>query len=182
MIGATRTELTAPPRPAALGDVQGMAGLINGYAEQGLMLPKSPSELYRHLREYLVLTGPEGEVVGCGGLRIYRPELAEIVGLAVARGWQGLGFGSALVDRLGEIADGLGIPSVFAMTLDEGFFRRMGFHTVPRNALPDKLHGDCRGCSRKPGCSEIAMLKALRDEGGSARPRGRGRRLRVLSL
>ena len=178
MIAPAVPQAATVPRPAALRDVEPMARLINGYAEQGLMLPKSTHELYRLLREYLVVVGPDDHVVACGGLRIYRPELAEIVGLAVRQQWQGRGLGGTLIDRLVVEAEQFGIPQVFAMTLDERFFQRRGFRSVPREWLPEKLGGDCRGCARQPGCREIAVLRSLRGE--PERPAVRGRRLRVL--
>ena len=78
-------DLMAAPvlRPAGLADVEAMAAMINRFAARELMLPKSSAELYRAFREYVVLTGPAGEVVACAGLRIYSGDLAEIVGLAV---------------------------------------------------------------------------------------------------
>ena len=55
--------------------------MINRFAAQGLMLPKSTAELARSFREYSVCTAPDGDgVVACAGLRVYSPDLAEIVG------------------------------------------------------------------------------------------------------
>ena len=102
-------------RPAGLQDVHAMADMINAYAARGLMLPKSVGELSRSFREYLVVVGPEDDVVGCAGLRVYRAGLAEIVGLAVQEPWHGQGLGGLLVDRLVAEADGLGVAQVFAL-------------------------------------------------------------------
>ena len=179
MSGRAEVALAPALRAAELGQVEEMAEMINGYAARGLMLPKSTAELYRLFREFVVVTGPEGEVVACGGLRVYRPDLAEIVGLAVREAWQGRGLGSAVVDRLVEDARGLGIGQVFAMTLTEALFHRRGFHTVPRERLPEKIHADCRSCPRRPGCREIAVLREL-ESGADALHLLQGRRLRVL--
>ena len=43
-------------RPATLGDVGDMSAMINRFAAQGRMLPKSTAELARTFREYVVLT------------------------------------------------------------------------------------------------------------------------------
>lgn len=157
--------------PATLRDVEGMARLINGFARRGLMLPKTESDLSRHVREYLVATDREGRVVACGGLRIYRPGLAEIVGLAVDEANHGQGLGAALVDALLAEADGFGIDTVFAMTLEEGFFHRRGFRTVPRSRIPEKVGADCTGCFRRDGCREVAVLRSV---GGEGVPDSRG--------
>jgi amino-acid N-acetyltransferase len=155
-----------------------MSALINGYARRMLMLPKSLAELQRNFREYVVLTDRSGALVGCAGLRVYRPELAEIVGLAVSEAWQGKGLGGVLIDRLIEEARVLGIARVFAMTLQEGVFRGHGFRVVPRSSLPEKVAADCKGCDRRVGCREIAMLAELHPPSmSSARS---GRRLRIL--
>ena len=156
--GAPATAL----RRARLGDVPAMAHLINGYAARGLMLPKAPADLYRLFREYRVVTDAAGAVVACGGLRVYSPDLAEIVGLAVAEGMRGRGLGGDLVRRLVSDARGLGLARVFAMTLEEPFFHGLGFRTVPRAGLPEKEGADCRGCARRAGCPEIAVLRDLR--------------------
>jgi amino-acid N-acetyltransferase len=154
-----------------------MSALINGFAQQGLMLPKSCGELHRFFREYVVLTDKSGALVGCAGLRVYRPDLAEIVGLAVSEEWQGKGLGGVLVARLIEEARSLGITRVFAMTLSEGVFRGRGFQVVPRSSLPDKVSADCNGCDRRAGCREIAMLLNLE----TATPLVNNRRLRILT-
>jgi amino-acid N-acetyltransferase len=138
-----------------------MAALINGYAAQGLMLPKSEAELCRFFREYVVLTDKSGAIVGCAGLRVYRPELAEIIGLAVSPEWQGKGLGGVLVDRLVGQARGLSIGRVFAMALTPGVFGSRGFRVVARETVPEKVAADCRGCDRRIGCREITMLLDL---------------------
>src|SRR5687767_10463562 len=120
-----------------------MALMINRYAAEGLMLPKSPSELARAFGDYVVLVGPDG-VVACAGLRIYSEELAEIVGLAVHEDWQGRALGPRLVAHLVEEARGLGITRVFAMALREGLFHGLGFRTIPREWLPQKVAADCQ--------------------------------------
>jgi amino-acid N-acetyltransferase len=164
-------------RRARLADVEPMALMINAYAARGLMLPRTPAELYRLHRECVVVTDARGQVVACGGLRIYGPHLAEIVSLAVREDLHGRGIGAGVVDRLLEDARRLGIDGVFAMTLEEGFFHRKGFARVPRNQLPEKMSGDCRTCARREGCRELAVYRRL-----STTPRGvlEGRRLRVV--
>lgn len=177
-------DLIAVPdlRSARLGDVESMAAMINRFAAQGLMLPKSTTELSRSFREYLVLTGPDG-VAACAGLRVYSPDLAEIVGLAVDEGWQGRGLGSRLVAQLVEEAKRLSIKRLFAMALKDGFFHPHGFRTVPREWLPEKIAADCRGCSRRSGCNEIAVLLDL-DPGAAplGAPRSRARRKGELKV
>jgi amino-acid N-acetyltransferase len=160
-------------RPARLPDVEGMARMINRYASKGLMLPKSPAELSRHFREYIVLTEADGGVVACGGLRVYSSELAEIVGLAVDEDWQGHGLGRRVVEQLTDEARSLGIKRVFAMAFHTEFFGPLGFRTIPREWLPEKMSADCIGCARRIGCREIALLKDLDPKAPSLAKRAR---------
>ena len=183
-------DLMAAPvlRPAGLADVETMAEMINRFAARELMLPKSSAELFRAFREYVVLTGPTGEVVACAGLRIYSGETAEIVGLAVHEDWQGHGLGPRLVAHLVEEGRRVGVRRVFAMALQPGFFEALGFRTIPREWLPEKIAGDCRTCARRAGCIEVALITELDAHAAPlgppararARQRGRVTPLRVL--
>jgi hypothetical protein len=55
----------------------------------------------------------------------------------------------------------LEIRTVFALTLQEGFFHRLGFRTVPRETFPLEVWADCRGCEKLHACNEIAVAKDL---------------------
>jgi len=173
-------------RPAGLTDVETMAEMINRFAARELMLPKSSSELYRAFRDYVVLTGSAGEVVACAGLKVYSPDLAEIVGLAVHEDWQGRGLGPRLVAQLIEEGRRIGVRRVFAMALQPGFFEALGFRAIPREWLPEKVTGDCRGCARRAGCVEVALIAELDSEAAPLGPpdpaRARRARSRVLPL
>jgi amino-acid N-acetyltransferase len=149
-------------RPAAIADMLQVEPLINGFAAQNLMLPKTREQLVRLFREFVVAADEHGRVVGCGGLRIFSPTLAEIISLAVAPETQGLGLGGRIVERLVEDAETLGITSVFALTLRDGFFHRLGFRTVPKEMFPAKVWSDCRSCPKLHACDEIAVVKEVR--------------------
>ncbi len=155
-----------------LADVETMSRMINRYAAKGLMLPKSPAELSRNFREYVVLLGPGG-VVACGGLRVYSNELAEVVGLAVHEEWQGGGLGSRVVEHLIEEARALEIKRVFAMAFEPRFFHPIGFRTIPREWLPEKVASDCVGCARRMECKEVAVLMDLDSDAPSLASRAR---------
>lgn len=148
-------------RPAVPADVTAMAELINRYADEGLMLPKTPEALFRSIRDFVVVVDMSGMLCACGGLRVYSAESAEIVGLAVSSAWQGRGLGALIVDRLVSDARSLNIARVFAMTLNEAFFARHGFRGIPRGLLPEKERADCRGCPRRMGCKEVAVQRVL---------------------
>lgn len=151
-------------RPAVFADVGPMTELINGYANHGLMLPKTPGQLYRALREFVIATDADGRLLGCGALRIYDAGLAEICSLAVADAARGLGVGRKVVETLHAEAVAFGLPRVFALTLEPGFFHRLGYETVDREVLPQKIEADCVGCPRRHACNEIAVVRILAPE------------------
>lgn len=151
-------------RPAAFADVGPVTELINGYANHGLMLPKTAGQLYRALREFVIATDAGGRLLGCGALRIYDAGLAEICSLAVADAARGLGVGRRIVEALHGEAVAFGLPRVFALTLEPGFFHRLGYETVDREVLPQKIEADCVGCPRRHACNEIAVVRILAPE------------------
>jgi N-acetylglutamate synthase-like GNAT family acetyltransferase len=158
-------DLSTELRCARACDVPGIVDLIRRYSSKGLMLPKTRDQIVLSLEDFLVV-GWQGTVVACGGLRVYSSRRAEVVSLAVAEAWQGLGMGAAILDALLEQGREREIAEVFAMTLNEGFFRAQGFHCVPVSDLPEKVQGDCVGCPRRLGCREIAVLRSLRTASG----------------
>jgi amino-acid N-acetyltransferase len=148
-------------RPARPADMAPAEALINAFAAQNLMLPKTSEQLVRMFREFIVAVDGEGRVLGCGGLRVFSPTLAEIVSLAVHPATQGMGLGGRIVDRLVEDAGTLGISTVFALTLRESFFHRCGFHTAPKEMFPAKVWSDCRNCPKLHACDEIAVVREV---------------------
>lgn len=148
-------------RPARIADMRAIEPLINGFARKNLMLPKTADQLTRNFREFVVAVDADDRVVGCGALRVYNEQLAEIASLAVDEAAHGLGVGRLLVEHLLDQGRGLGIQSVFALTLQELFFHRLGFRTVSREMFPVKVWADCRLCPKLHACDEIAVAMEL---------------------
>jgi len=144
-------------RRARVADVPTMARLINGYASQGLMLPKSQFDLYQGIRDFVVVTRGQ-ELVGCGALQVFWHDLAEIRSLAVKEDWMGQGIGRLMVQRLVADARSLGIPRIFTLTYRRSFFQKLGFRVVPTESLPQKIWSDCLNCPKYPDCDETAMI------------------------
>lgn len=148
-------------RPATPADMAEVEPLINGFAGRNLMLPKNRDQLVRHFREFIVAVDREGRVVGCGALRVFTESLGEIASLAVAERAHGAGIGRRIVERLMEQARELGLRTVFALTLQEVFFHRLGFRTVPKENFPLKVWSDCRACPKLHACDEVAVALEL---------------------
>jgi amino-acid N-acetyltransferase len=147
-------------RKAKVSDVSQMADLINSYAAQGEMLPKSLNQIYQSLRDFMVVE-ESGQIVGCGALHIVWDDLAEIRSLAVVEGRWGNGLGRQMVTCLLEEARQLGLPTVFALTYREEFFKKMGFQVVDKDTLPRKIWVDCIDCLKFPHCDETAVVLHL---------------------
>ena len=148
-------------RPARIGDMTQVAPLINGFATRGLMLPKSEEQLIRTFREFVLAFDENGRVIGCAGLRVYSPDLAELCALAVDSRAHGRGVGRMLVEAIVEQAAELGLRTLFAMTLEDGFFHRLGFRTVQKELFPQKIAADCVGCAKRHACPEIAVARVI---------------------
>ena len=147
-------------RKAKMADVEGMHGLINSYAQQGLMLARSRNTLYENLREFTVAEA-DGKVVGVAGLHILWEDLVEIRATAIDPEYIKQGIGSQIVESLIQETKELGIPKVFALTYQPGFFAKNGFQLVPMDSLPHKVWKECINCPKFPKCDETAMLLEL---------------------
>lgn len=150
-------------RNAKISDAKAISALINCYAEHDKMLFRSLAEIYENLQMFLVAQEDE-TVVGCCALEIIWSDLAEIKSLAVAPGQKGKGLGRALVAAAVNQARQLGVPRVFALTLEPRFFERVGFSIVAKEDLPMKVWSDCARCPKQQECDEIAVAKSLTDE------------------
>lgn len=163
---APRPEPAAPAaaalvRPAAIADVPEIHHLLEIYASQGNLLPRSMSELYRHLRDFFVVDF-EGRPVGCGALEIFTENLGEVRSLVVADGHKGRGYGRMLVERIVEEARIIGLKRIMALTYVPDFFHKLEFRTVAKETLPEKVWSVCVKCYKYNHCDEIAVLRELK--------------------
>lgn len=159
--------MTPVIRPAAEADIPAIASLINGFAAQNLMLPRSEAQVSLALPDFVV--AEEGnELVGCGSLIALTPDLAEIRSLAVSGAHHGNGVGGHIVAALIDLARARGIEQVFALTLRPNFFQRQGFHIVDRWGLTPKIWHECVFCPKFHRCDEVAMLLNLVEPSAAA--------------
>jgi len=161
---AERTTFRPPAavtvRRARVADMLQVEPLINGFAKQELMLPKTVEQLSRNFREFVVAE-QHGRIIGCAALRVYTPQLAELGSLAVSEAAHGLGVGRKLVAAVEAEAASHGIGTVFALTLQDVFFHKQGYRTVPKEMFPLKVWSDCRACPKLHACDEIAVVKEI---------------------
>src|SRR5580658_11326614 len=148
-------------RKATLRDIPALLQLINGYAAQGIMLPRTEFEISENIRDFTVVyAGPQ--LLGCGALHFYTPVSGEVRSLAVAPVSKRGGIGRLLVEALENEAIHNDLQAIFAFTYVADFFRKVGFHQVDRGLLPLKVWKDCLTCPKFECCDEIAVIKALR--------------------
>lgn len=144
-------------RQAKIPDAQAIHALVSSYAELDKMLFLSMAEIYENLQQFTVAE-VNGQLVGCCALQIVWSDLAEIKSLAIDKAFLDKGIGKALVLAVIEQAQGLGLEKVFALTLEDGFFKKLGFKEVAKEALPMKVWSDCAKCAKQDCCDETAMI------------------------
>jgi amino-acid N-acetyltransferase len=151
---------TVTCRRASQQDVDTLYQIIQGYAEKGIMLPRTRETLLDQIDTFVVAI-IEDELVGCGALTRLGKDLVEIRSLGVTDGHKGQGIGKKLVSFLVEEARAQEIPKVMALTYEVAFFERNGFTVVPKEIFPEKVWRDCIHCKKQHCCDEIAVLKRL---------------------
>lgn len=112
-----------------------------------------------HIGNFLV-AHDEGGLAACGGLEVYGLT-ALVRSVAVAEAHRGQGLGQALVARLSALAVDQRVRTLVLLTeTAEPYFRKLGFDSVPRSALPEavKVSAEFRGACPD---SATAMLKRL---------------------
>jgi len=149
-------------RKAAVKDVKQIYDLLRGYAEQGVLLGRSLSDLYDQLRDFFIAVDEaDGRVLGMCGLHICWEEFAEIRSLAVAEDAKSQGIGLALVEACQAEAVEFGIARLFVLTYVPEFFKKLSFEPVDKAILPHKVWRDCVNCVKFPDCDEESLLKIL---------------------
>ncbi len=145
---------------ARIKDVPQMHQLVNYFADKGLMLPRSLSEIYENIRDYFVIR--QGElVIACAALHVSWSDLAEVKSVVVAEESQQQKIGAQLVEACLDEARELGIPTVFCLTYQPAFFEKFGFSQVDKMTLPRKVWTECFRCPKFPDCNEVALIYHL---------------------
>jgi N-acetylglutamate synthase-like GNAT family acetyltransferase len=155
--------LTPTVRAATAADAEAIARLNNQFADQHLMLRRTPEMISLACDDYVVAVDERGRILACGALKEYSPSVAEVAAIAVSPDAQGLGLGRRIVAAVEMLARKRGIPEVFALTLAPAFFEALDYHRVDRARYPEKIRRDCIGCARRFACNETCFAKSLRD-------------------
>ena len=138
-------------------DVGGIQILLNHYASMGELLPRTKTDIIANLEHFRVIREND-EVIACGALENFTPELAEVRSLMVNDTIKNRGLGRRIVLELLKIAEQRQVNRVMALTYVPIFFHKLGFKTVDKSIFPEKVWGICVNCYKFNNCDEIAVL------------------------
>lgn len=145
---------------AQLSDAPAIAELLEPYAERGVVLPRSLSEIEEHIPNFLVARDI-GTVVGAVALRDFGDGLHEVRSLVVDPKCVGRRVGTQLIRAAVDFAKERHARSVFTLTLRPSLFQRVGFELVDMERFPQKVWSDCAQCRKRHCCDEVALLLSL---------------------
>jgi amino-acid N-acetyltransferase len=164
-------------RSAQEQDVQPIVELVNRFAAQNIMLPRTEESVRKTLADWLVAierqpTGDKHDqttemLVGCGALVPLNDKLVEIRSVAIHESQHGKGLGSQLVNELVVEARERGYTQACALTLRPNFFERLGFELVDRWSISPKVWQACIYCPKFHRCDEVAVLMNLTKQAAS---------------
>ncbi|HKX28939.1 MAG TPA: N-acetyltransferase [Blastocatellia bacterium] len=147
-------------RNALTNDAIQIHALVNRYAGQQQMLPRTLLSIYENIRDFQVAM--EGDrLLGCSALHFTWGDMAEIRSLAVDQEAGRHGVGSALVRANIAEARRHQLIQVYAFTYVTEFFGKLGFRVVPHESMPRKVWMDCINCHKFNCCDEVAMVLDL---------------------
>lgn len=147
-------------RPATLDDIPAISALIDEHVRREEVLPRAPKAIFESLDDWIVGVRDD-EILACGSLLHYSSHLAEVRSLAVHDRAKGNGLGRAVVEALIAKARTQNVPTLFALTLVEPFFTKLGFKSCSKSAFPEKIWRDCQLCPNQHACRETAVVLDL---------------------
>lgn len=148
-------------RAARRSDAEAIVVLVNGYAAEGIMLPRTLESVANAIDDFVVAVDRRGKLLGCGALKEYSPSLAEVSSLAIERAAHGTGLGKRIVREVEALAGKRDINELFALTLTPAFFESAGYAVADRAGYPEKIRRDCLRCPRRIRCDEVCVSRSL---------------------
>ncbi len=145
-------------RKASVKDASVILKLINQYANESLMLPKTPYKIYTTIQNFFVAETNDKNIVGCVALNVLWEDMGEICSLAIDKDHQRQGIATKLVKEAIEVAKSIELPKVIALTYQKAFFEYLGFTLVDKDKFPRKLWRECLECPKLEVCDELAYV------------------------
>jgi amino-acid N-acetyltransferase len=124
-------------RRATIDDIGGLLELIKPLEEAGILVPRSRELLEIEIDRYTVVER-DGMIIACAGFYPFpKKRAAEIASFAIHPDYQGMGYGTALLQRLETEAELLEIDRLFVLTTRTShWFRERGFRPGTVGELP----------------------------------------------
>lgn len=127
-------------RRARVKDVPEIQRLCAPLVEKRILLGKDAAVLYAAVQEFRIAEDADGTVIGCGALHVMWDDLAEVRTIAVDSTWRRRRVGHALLERLEQDAEGLGVNKLFCLTFEVDFFAAHGYAPVGEGLVgPDVI-------------------------------------------
>lgn len=136
-------------RPAELGDVAGLLGLLEPLERRGMLVARSRERLEHEIEDYIVIER-DGMVIGCAALHTFGEErLGELACVAVHDDYRGGKRGELLLAEIERRARRRGLDSLFVLTTHTThWFFEHGFRLEEIDVLPP-LKRDAYNHARK---------------------------------
>ncbi len=150
-------------RKATVKDANVIFDIIQKFAVEGVLLPRSLNSIYENIRDFWVYE-ENCRILGVVSLHVYWEDLAEIKSLAVLHPYQHKGIGRKLVEKCIEDAKSIGVNRVFALTYVPEFFEKLGFKITDKSDFPQKVWNECIHCVKFNECKEIPVSYNINPE------------------
>jgi len=145
-------------RPALKDDIPSILDVLQPFASEGIILPRTSEEILDYL-QYFFVAKKADKICGVVSYHDYGPKLKEIRSLAVLQGETGKGLGSALVQWVSEyLIQRHPDSKIFVLTYSPDFFKKLSFEEVDKDLLPEKIWKDCQNCPNRDHCTETALI------------------------
>jgi amino-acid N-acetyltransferase len=139
-------------RPARPGDRDAVEALLRRAA-----LP--PDGLDDHFGEAYAVAEADGRIVGAAGVEVYGGA-GLLRSVAVDPAWQGRGMGAALTRERLAWARARGLEEVYLLTTTAaGYFPKLGFTPVDREAVPEAVRGSLQFAGVCPSTAAVMVLR-----------------------
>lgn len=165
-MNASNNQSILSTRPAQLDDIDAIYEWIYLQADSAKLLPLTKKELKEKIDNFLVLECLDKELgsrqaIGCGALDVYNKDLAELRTIVIDKAHQKKGGGKILIHAIESKAEQLAIKRLIALTYVPIFFHKLGYSTVDRATLPEKIWRVCFRCPKFFLCDEVAVVKDI---------------------
>jgi amino-acid N-acetyltransferase len=116
-------------------DAEAIAALLARNRAEPTLLLQPVERVRAHIDEFVLVRAGAG-IHACAQLRRHRPDIAEIMSVAVDPAEHGRGLGSACVRALLRQAQQDAVALVWLATTQPEFFAKLGFEVTPMTSVP----------------------------------------------